>query len=497
MRKLIKKSLAFCLVAMLVLSAFVGTFAVSAESVAEVAAETVTVDAGTTEVTVPVTITVTDGFYAAFIQVQSEFGALTAVSIPDDADYNVTADDYTAVDLATGKMLVMSIYGDDLRNDLTTATVNCTFTADAAPAAGDYAVTVTLPEVPAADWAEYAVALTAANGKVVVTGTTVSVSDYISDVTLTYSAEAQQVTGAIAYTKADAKELAEAVQSLDGVITYLGIAMTTDGTDPATSATAFVQGNDVNSNIWNKLLAGNQVYNASAYYYGMNFKQIEDTDVRFVAVVKYTVSDETVTVYGAENSGNLYEYLSSQTDDASLALLDAIALNKAATSVDTITAELELTEEFGPTFTASYDLATVKSTGKISYTKAQGKALADYVVEQGGNSITYLGIAMTTDGTDPTTSATAFVQGNDVNSNIWNKLLAGNQAYNASAYYLGMNVAQFGSELKFAAVVKVATDDGEYSFYSDVQTIRFIDQIAADNSELANAYEALYTSFVG
>lgn len=180
MRKLIKKSLAICLVAMLVLSAFVGTFAVSAESVATVTASEVEVEAGTTEVTVPVTIKVTDGFYAAFIQVQSEFGALTAVTIPDleNAEYNVTADDYTAVDLATGKMLVMSIYGDDTRNDITEAVINCTFTADAAPAAGDYAVTVTLPEVPAADWAESAVALTPVAGKVTVKEAAPEVTTY-------------------------------------------------------------------------------------------------------------------------------------------------------------------------------------------------------------------------------------------------------------------------------------------------------------------------------
>ena len=167
MKNLFKKSLAFCLVTMLVLTAFVGAFSVSAES-ATVTAATVEVEAGTTTVTVPVEIDVEAGFYAAYIQVTSDFGALTAVEVPADADYDVTADGYTAVDLATGKMLVMSIYGDDLRNDITTATVNCTFTAEAAPAAGSYDVVVTLPDVPAADWAESVVALTAANGAIVV-----------------------------------------------------------------------------------------------------------------------------------------------------------------------------------------------------------------------------------------------------------------------------------------------------------------------------------------
>lgn len=170
MRKLIKKSLACCLVVVLTLTAMVGAFATSAESVATVTAANVEVANGETSVTVPVTIEVTDGFYAAYIQVASEFGALTAVSVPADADYDVTADGYTAVDLATGKMLVMSIYGDSLRNDITEAVVNCTFTADAAPAAGTYAVTVTCPDVdvPAADWAESVVALTPVDGVITV-----------------------------------------------------------------------------------------------------------------------------------------------------------------------------------------------------------------------------------------------------------------------------------------------------------------------------------------
>lgn len=170
MRKLIKKSLACCLVVVLALTAMVGAFTVSAESIATVTADTVEVANGTTSVTVPVTIEVTDGFYAAYIQVASEFGALTAVSVPADADYDVTADGYTAVDLATGKMLVMSIYGDSLRNDITEAVINCTFTADAAPDAGTYAVTVTCPDVdvPAADWAESVVALTPVAGAITV-----------------------------------------------------------------------------------------------------------------------------------------------------------------------------------------------------------------------------------------------------------------------------------------------------------------------------------------
>lgn len=167
MKKLIKKSLAFCLVTMLVLTAFVGAFGVSAES-ATVKAGSIEVEAGATTVTVPVTITAADGFYAAYIQVTSDFGALTAVEVPADVDYNVNVDGYTAVDLATGKMLIMSIYGDDLRNNITSATVNCTFTATEAPAAGEYAVTVTLPDVPAADWSENVVALTATNGAITV-----------------------------------------------------------------------------------------------------------------------------------------------------------------------------------------------------------------------------------------------------------------------------------------------------------------------------------------
>ena len=170
MRKLIKKSLACCLVVVLTLTAMVGVFATSAGANATVTAANVEVANGETSVTVPVTIEVTDGFYAAYIQVASEFGALTAVSVPADADYDVTADGYTAVDLATGKMLVMSIYGDSLRNDITEAVVNCTFTADAAPAAGTYAVTVTCPDVdvPAADWAESVVALTPVAGVITV-----------------------------------------------------------------------------------------------------------------------------------------------------------------------------------------------------------------------------------------------------------------------------------------------------------------------------------------
>lgn len=239
MKNLFKKSLAFCLVTMLVLTAFVGAFGVSAES-ATVTAATVEVEAGTTTVTVPVEIAVEDGFYAAYIQVSSDFGALTAVEVPADADYDVTADGYTAVDLATGKILVMSIYGDDLRNDITSATVNCTFTAEAAPAAGSYDVVVTLPDVPAADWAESVVALTAANGAIVVAEeaapagpveyTTVEYDIALNKLSVGYAAPNADFKAALsAGGKATAGRVVQIVADIDGKQVPFTATITTGG----------------------------------------------------------------------------------------------------------------------------------------------------------------------------------------------------------------------------------------------------------------------------
>ncbi len=159
MRKLFKKSLAICLVAALSLTLFVGTvFANTEDSLSgTITAGTVNVEFGVTEVTVPVTVE-SAAINTAKIAVSSDFGAVTAIATE-------TAACKTIEDINGGTFLVEA---KDNVAGFTSAVINVTFTAEAAPAAGEYAVNIELVEVHAANWDEIVVNLTPEAGKIVV-----------------------------------------------------------------------------------------------------------------------------------------------------------------------------------------------------------------------------------------------------------------------------------------------------------------------------------------
>lgn len=217
MRKLIKKSLAICLVAALSLTLFAGALSANAEDAltGTIVAGTANVEVGATEVTVPVTIEA-DAINTAKIAVSSDFGAVTAIATE-------TAACKTIEDINGGTFLIEA---KDNVAGFTSAVINVTFTAEAAPAAGEYAVAIELVEVHAANWDEAVVTLTPTAGKIVVAEpvveeaaleyTTVAYDLAANKLSVNYAAPSQAVKDVLSQYKSAGNRVVKLVLNVGG-----------------------------------------------------------------------------------------------------------------------------------------------------------------------------------------------------------------------------------------------------------------------------------------
>lgn len=325
---------------------------------------------------------------------------------------------------------------------------------------------------------------------------------FVNDVTVSNLVDTQEIRATFIYTAAETKELATYINDLGGVVTAFGVGITWDGTDPKTSETGANAVQEINATYWNYILnyglaLDNVVY---SYYAGMNLTQMATTNVRCITYYTYALNSETITVYSAEKSQILMDYLRTQSDEKSTAVVSAYELMQAADSADVSASSVILDGTYGPTFTAYYDLKNITAKGSISYTAAQTKALANYINDIDG-TITALNLAFTWDGTDPMTSTTALVGTQDINSSYWNYMCNYGLALPdiLNGYFTGMNFAQFDDSVSFVAYVTYtdANGDSQKYYLGETQSIRFVELIEADTSELGVAYKDLYSKFVG
>ena len=155
MRTLCKKALAFCLVAALALTCFVGTFSVSAaEFGATITVAPVTVEQG--ETSVPVVLAVDSaaaGINEALIKVSSTVGTIDAEAtlVKDAAGTAYTEDELELLDYSINYIQDATDYGSFYLSSKTTdsgvtaAFIKVVFTVAADKAAGDYAVAIDIP----------------------------------------------------------------------------------------------------------------------------------------------------------------------------------------------------------------------------------------------------------------------------------------------------------------------------------------------------------------
>lgn len=160
MRNLIKKSLAFVLVAALALTCFVGTFSVSAEDAtsynANISVTANPVTLGDTEATAVIDIDMVEenvGINEALINISSEIGAikdvkLTASDVAGEIDYG-TGEDVVPADCKGFYLSANSekVDGESVMGSIASATITVTFAvADTVKEAGSYAITIDIPE---------------------------------------------------------------------------------------------------------------------------------------------------------------------------------------------------------------------------------------------------------------------------------------------------------------------------------------------------------------
>ena len=172
MRTLCKKALAFCLVAALALTCFVGTFSVSAaEFGATITVAPVTVEQG--ETSVPVVLAVDSaaaGINEALIKVSSTVGTIDAEAtlVKDAAGTAYNEDELELLDYSINYIQDATDYGSFYLSSKTTdsgvtaAFIKVVFTVAADKAAGDYAVAIDIPadKVIAASAAEDVITFT-------------------------------------------------------------------------------------------------------------------------------------------------------------------------------------------------------------------------------------------------------------------------------------------------------------------------------------------------
>jgi hypothetical protein len=153
MRNLIKKSLAFLLVAALALTCFVGTLTVSAEDATTPTATIVIkvddVEAGAKQIPVTFTVTSTLGINEALIKVSSNLGDIIAqptvvADCPADIDNAGNATDYNAFYLSAKSPEGQP---ETVMGEIKTATISAVFVNEAGLVAGEtYTVDVEIPE---------------------------------------------------------------------------------------------------------------------------------------------------------------------------------------------------------------------------------------------------------------------------------------------------------------------------------------------------------------
>lgn len=318
-------------------------------------------------------------------------------------------------------------------------------------------------------------------------------------VNLTYDTAAQKITGIISYTRAGCVAMATYVKNeLGGEILDFGTIMTVDGQAPAIDNTTFINKRTDNAKGYSWSTMQNTGYNTSIGYAftGMNFNQISDI-IKFAGFVAVKVGDNTYYYYGQVYGESLYNYLATATDEKSVALYNACNTVASATSSIT-TADTFNSENYGIEFTASYDLKSAKLQLAPKFTRAGCIALADYIKTLGG-TITDFGTLMTVDGTDPTydTAFFKYARTETAKGFDWNTMQDTGYNTTLGCAFTGMNLAQFGSVVKFRTFVQYTTAEGntEYFYPSDIQTYKFIDMIEEDNSELAVELKDLYNLF--
>ena len=139
-------------------------------------------------------------------------------------------------------------------------------------------------------------------------------------------------------------------------------------------------------------------------------------------------------------------------------------------------------------------------TGTVSYTVETTQALFSYVKGLGGE-ITALGLRGTWDGSDPTTSTTGAYAEYQIPAGYFDYFATNGWAMPnlLQVYYTGMNVAQFNTDVKFAAsyTYKDANGVSHVEYLGDVLTYSFNDLISGDTTDLAVAYKELYNTISG
>lgn len=167
MRTLCKKALAFCLVAALALTCFVGTFSVSAaEFGATITVAPVTVEQGTDSVPVVLAINSADaGINEALIKVSSTVGSIDAeaILVKDAAGTAYTEEelkslhyyvDYPHESTDLGSFFLSARTIDGVLGGVDSAFIKVVFTVDADIAVADYPVKIDVSGVKAASAAE-------------------------------------------------------------------------------------------------------------------------------------------------------------------------------------------------------------------------------------------------------------------------------------------------------------------------------------------------------
>ena len=481
--------------------------------------ENKTVVASTTDTTVdvPVKVTFTEpvtGPHGRF-SITADGATLTGIEVDsfDNANAEENPDAYVRIgdeygddgtNLETGTILVESAI-DNKAAVVKYINLVATFTVPANTAAGTV-IPVTVKGIDATNanednWED----LDATDGNITVTAAEPekTVADYIANVDITNSAENQSVTGTVSYTVETTQALFSYVKGLGGEITALGLRGTWDGSDPATSTTGAYAEYQIPAGYFDYFATNGWAMPnlLQVYYTGMNIYQMADTNVRFASNVTYKLNNETIIVYAEVTSQVLMDYLRIQTEDEkSKAIVDVYDLAIATESVDVNGSSSNLEADFGPTFVPSYNLHDIKINGTVSYSAAQIKSLFSYVKGLGGE-ITALGLRGTWDGSDPTTSTTGAYAEYQIPAGYFDYFATNGWAMPnlLQVYYTGMNVAQFNTDVKFAAsyTYKDANGVSHVEYLGDVLTYSFNDLISGDTTDLAVAYKELYNTISG
>ena len=513
-------------IAMIILSAF-SAFAEDTETVVEplsgtVAAGNVTVKPDVTEVTVPVTITFENKQTSphGMFDISADGATLksaTLVSFNNDnyvEDPNLSDEenidksvylDADGINSANGRIVVES--STDESKKPATSEVKIDVVLEFATALkADQVIDVVIDGIQATNFSEASWdGMKAVNGTITVEAAEPekTVADYIANVDITNSAENQSVTGTVSYTVETTQALFSYVKGLGGEITALGLRGTWDGSDPATSTTGAYAEYQIPAGYFDYFATNGWAMPnlLQVYYTGMNIYQMADTNVRFASNVTYKLNNETIIVYAEVTSQVLMDYLRIQTEDEkSKAIVDVYDLAIATESVDVNGSSSNLEADFGPTFVPSYNLHDIKINGTVSYSAAQIKSLFSYVKGLGGE-ITALGLRGTWDGSDPTTSTTGAYAEYQIPAGYFDYFATNGWAMPnlLQVYYTGMNVAQFNTDVKFAAsyTYKDANGVSHVEYLGDVLTYSFNDLISGDTTDLAVAYKELYNTISG